>query len=101
MNSATKPWCGESRQLGERFHHHALVLNQSSNVGVLPQQQSPKAYKTSPQKHPVRFSYAKPTTAERGNSCAVCAKGVGMNSAAIGLQHACETAARACPWLQQ
>lgn len=47
MSSATEPRCSESRQLGELFHHHALVLNHSSNVGVLPQQQSPKAYKTS------------------------------------------------------
>lgn len=88
MSSATEPRCSESRQLGELFHHHALVLNHSSNVGVLPQQQSPKAYKTSLQKHPVRFSYAKSTTVQRGNSCAGCAKGAGMNSAATGLQHA-------------
>lgn len=101
VSSATKPQCGESRQLGEWFHHHVLALKQSSSAGVLPQQQSPKAYKTSLQKHPVRLSYAKSTTAQRGNSCAVRAKGAGMHSAAMGLQHTHEAAGRACPWLQQ
>lgn len=101
MSSATEPQRGESRQLGERFHHHALVLNQSSNAGVLPQQQSLKAYKISLQNPPVRFSYAKSMTAHRGNSCALSAKGAGMNSVATGLQHARQAAGTACPWLQQ
>lgn len=53
------------------------------------------------QKHPMRLSCAKSNTAQRRNSCAVHAKGEGMNGATMGLEHTHEAAGRACPWLQQ
>lgn len=76
MSSATELHCSESKQQGEWAHHLTPVLNQSSEVGALPQQQSPRSYKISLQKLPIRFSNAK-CTPPRGDLAVGMCQGTG------------------------